>query len=292
MHQNTSLPNLIKKEKTFQINTHKHYWVISHETGNAYSIYKKPNFFRRFFRKKNGGNYNIYDYFTDEAHIEWTLNEAKNVIKNIFKKYDIPIQGKKILDISGGNGLVADALQKLGAKVILTEVNENGLEYAKNKLNIETYKFDFQDDAIDNVINDKFDVVLLRAAVMFCLDISKFLEDLKKNLNPGALVIMQYCVSPTLGTIIRTQLDEYNYLVLLQPETLIDIFQKQGFKVLHREDEVDLSPYVYDHDARLDWTLLRIWYEFKALKIMPFENKFPFRVRERRRSNLIFSYDN
>lgn len=286
--------SFVRDEHTIKLDTYKHYWILCQETGNAYSIKKKPGVINRLmqsYKSQKNNSYSIYDYFTSPSHIQWSLEESRKVINEIFNRHKIDPKGKRILDVSGGNGHVADELKKLGADVILTEVNDQAIEYARNHLQVETCKFDFQADSLDKVVNGKFDIVLLRAAIMFCVDMERFLADLEKLLKPGALVVFQYCVIPTLGVLLRTQNDDYSYLALYQPEMLIQFGSGHGLHLVTREDEIDSDPYVVDHDANRKLTFLRIWYEIKGLQVLPFKSKYPFRARDRRRSNMIMVYD-
>ncbi|MCC6298123.1 MAG: class I SAM-dependent methyltransferase [Anaerolineales bacterium] len=283
----------VQDGQTLILDTYKYHWIICRETGNAYSVEKDPSLFRRLsqVRKRQNDSYSIYDYFTAPNHIQWSLDESKKVVQEVLNRHAIDIKGRRILDISGGNGHVADELRKLGAEVVLTEVNDKAIEYARNNLKIETVKFDFQESKLSNVVTGKFDVVLLRAAIMFCVDVEGFLADLKRLLMPGAIIVMQYCVTPTLGVLLRTQDDEYNYLALYQPDTLVEYCIEQGLRLIAREDEIDADPYVFDHDYSRWLTLLRIWYEVKGLRVLPFTSKYHFRARDRRRSNMIFKYE-
>lgn len=284
----------VRDEHTVKLDTYKHYWIICQETGNAYSIKKKPSVVTRLmqtYKSQKNNSYSIYDYFTSPSHIQWSLEESRKVIHEIFNRHKIDPRGKRILDVSGGNGHVADELKKLGAEVTLTEVNDQAIEYARDHLQVETYKFDFQADSLDQVVNGKFDIVLLRAAIMFCVDMERFLTSLKKLLKPGTVVVFQYCVIPTLGVLLRTQNDDYSYLALYQPETLIQFCGSQGLHLVTREDEIDSDSYVVDHDVNRKLTFLRIWYEIKGLQVIPFRSKYPFRARDRRRSNMIMIYD-
>ncbi len=285
-------PDFINESNTFRVDTHRHIWIIDVNNGNAYSINKKNKSVKSFFfQHRKEDPYSIYNYFSSDGHIQSSIKEGKKLIREIIQKNNISLEGKKVLDISGGNGHVAAEFKKMGARVVLTEVNENAINYAKKNLGIETYQFDFQKDKLSQVVNEKFDIILVRAAIMFCLDIDAFFSEIEKILNPGGMVILQYCVVPTLGTLLITQNDDYNYLALYQPETLIECCKKHHLFLTYRNDEIDRDPYVYGNDANLKLTLLRMWYEFKALQSIPFESIYPFRARDRQRSNMIFSHN-
>mgnify|MGYP003412117878 CR=1 FL=1 len=286
--------SFVLRDHTVKLDTYKHHWIICQKTGNAYSLKKKPGMINRLlqaYKSRKKSSYSIYDYFTSPSHIQWSLEESQKVISEIFNHHKLEPKGKRILDVSGGNGHVANELKKLGAEVVLTEVNDVAIEYARDQLQVETYKFDFQADSLDKVVTGKFDIVLLRAAIMFCVDMERFLVNLEKLLKPGAVVVFQYCVIPTLGVLLRTQNDDYSYLALYQPETLIQFCDGHGLRLVTRDDEVDSDPYVVDHDANRRLTFLRTWYEIKGLQVLPFKSKYPFRARDRRRSNMIMVYD-
>lgn len=281
----------IETEKVIQIDTFFHEWILGLKSGNAYSKKKTINplgtLFTLITTKKT--EYSIYDYFTSPEHIRASVAEGQKFIQNILVKNHISIEGKRILDISGGNGHVADELRKCGANVVMTEVNNNAIDYAKNTLGIESYPFDFQKSEIYNIVDGKFDIILLRASIMFCFDLNKFFSDLKKIMKPDSIIVLQYCIKPTLGTFLATEFDQFTYVALYQPETLIDVCIQNNLSLLYREDDIDPSLYVNDHDKNISLTLIRMWYEIKALKVIPLTDTFLFRARNRRRANLIFT---
>ena len=122
----------------------------------------------------------------------------------------------------------------------MTEINDNAIKYARQNLGMHAEKFNFFTDKIQNIFMDKFDIVLMGAAVMFCKHLSEFVI---KIIKPNGLLIQHRCVHPTLGVLLRTQFDEYNYQVLYQPETLITEHSKAGFSLQAQENETDPSMY-------------------------------------------------
>lgn len=275
-----------------RLNTYKRYWNFCNDCGAAYNEQKSwyPLSFIPFgaFGSGNKTEESMYDYFVTDTHIEYCVNDAKEFIGKFIKPNNINLKGKKVLDISGGNGHFAKELQKIGADIDHTEINDNSINYVKDTLGLESYKFNFNNDDISKTIkNTKYDVVLLRAAMMFCVDIDKFSKQLKKILKPNAIVMMVNCVTPTLGTVIRTQFDEFSYYRLCEPEYIAGLFEKNKFDTVKIQNETDDSLYVYDHDKHLPYMVMHylyeIWNTFKLRKKWSF--KFP--ARDRRRAAII-----
>ena len=231
-----------------------------------------------------------FSYFLLPEHIEFSIHEGHKLVEELLVPASVDIEGARILDISGGNGHVADELRKMGADPKLTEVDSAALHYAREELGIDSKEFFFERGGIHRLFDATFDIVLMRACVMFCTDLDAFLADLKKCLAIGAHVVIQYSVVPTIGTLLRVQVDPITYFALYQPEYLIAALERHGFRLRRREDESDPAPYVYDHDRSRVLTNLRIRYERRALRVLPFESPFFIRARDRRRSNLVFEY--
>lgn len=263
----TNLCSICGSSNIILVNTYKHRWVCCKACGCASSTRKDKYLFstihpvllksfpwlRRLLPKSDteSGNSTVFDYMASEEHVE--AHECRGLFEKFMTtmiyKYGIDVNGKQILDISGGNGSFAKELERHGAIVTMTEYNEKAVLYAKNRYHIEAIRFDFNKDAISHLLRARFDIVLLRAAIMFCLDIRKLLSDLKGIIHRDTIIIVHDSVWPTLRTLIEWQLDDYIVLRLYKPETLIDIFAEQGFELVVR-DERGLEECLYINSYR------------------------------------------
>jgi ubiquinone/menaquinone biosynthesis C-methylase UbiE len=213
----------------------------------------------------------LFDYMASDRHVELHKQQYKVVegfLETVIRRYGIDVKGKSILDVSGGNGSFIKEFEAMGARVALTEFNQKSVEFARERFGVDARRFDFNADHIGELFKDKkFDLVFMRFAVMFCLDMSQFLERLKPLLNPGALIVVNGSTEPSLGTMLRFQYDDYAYLVLYDPGALKDIFSKNGFELTgehrmaqaHDRYDWDMHPKV----SRLDFFLYRIPAFFK-----------------------------
>lgn len=161
-------------------------------------------------------------------------NEFKKFKDQVLIKYGFDVADKTILDISGGPGFFARDLAAEARLVVMTEFNQQVVSFARNRLGVESFVFDFNKDVIGEKTNRKFDVVIIRYAINYCLDIGRFLAQLTTILNKGAIVLICGFKSPTLGEAIRWQFDDYTFPTLYNPETMMRIFREQGFSLIVR----------------------------------------------------------
>lgn len=231
----------------------------------------------------------IYDYFVEQVHIDWSEREGLEFIRDYLVPARLDVAGKDLLDISGGNGHFIRQIEKLGARVTLTEINRKTIEYARERHGFKVFEYNLNKDRLPDLTRDRFDVVFARACIMFAQDLGKFVEELRTVLRPGGHVLINHSVITTLGVLLRTQLDEFSYLVLRQPEAIIEAFTRRGFSLHHRADETDPGLYVYDHDLLPHWrTVYRMYERRGILQLQGEDRRFAWPARDRRRSTLAF----
>lgn len=279
--------------KTVKLNTYKRHWYFCADCGCAHpeqkNVYPLSFLPVKDYKKSASSEAQMYDYFTAQVHIDHSIKTADEFTNDYVKPWAIDFKGKRVLDVSGGNGHFLAEYQKMGAEVSITEINEPTIEYIKKTHdNMNVYLYDFNRHRIHEVIDDKFDIILLRAAIMFCQDLKQLAEDMKKILKPGGKVIINYSVVPTLGVATRVQLDEFSYFALRQPESIAKTFEGGGYKTLNSRDETDSTLYVYDHDLKLSWRIVHYWYEWLGMFALRKNRVFAFPARDRRRSTIMF----
>lgn len=281
-----------------KINTYKRWWYACHSCGDArpeqktrYSMSWLPGI---WFGKSNVNEEAMYDYFVEPSHIAYSIETAKEFSENHLKANGISLAGKSILDISGGNGhFITEIARAEGATAALTEINDLTIEYARKTHGIPVYKFNFQDHRLSDVVTEKYDVIMPRAAIMFCDDLDRFAEDCAKVLNSGGLLFVSFSVIPCMGVFVRVQLDEFSYFVLRQPENVVATFCRHGFDLVKSALDPDLSMYAYDHDKNKWWQFASNLYMIPGVRKLRVaelagKNGFTFRARDRRRATMIF----
>lgn len=277
----------------FSLNTYKRLWHCCRSCGTAVSEQKSsyPLAFLPYVDLKKTAvldEEKMYDYFIEQTHIDWSEREGQEFIEEYLEPSGIDVSGKDLLDISGGNGHFIKAIEKLGARVTLTEINRKTIEYAKQKHGFDVVEYNLNQHDLQSVTNRRFDIIFARACIMFAKDLAKFADEVKRSLTPGGMVMINHSVIPTLGVMLRTQLDEFSYFILRQPESIIEEFCKHGFELHHRADETDSSLYVYDNDLVFRWRMLHRFYERRNIAKLTRDRAFAWPARDRRRSTLVF----
>jgi len=276
------------------LDSYKRHWHICLKCGTAVSEQKSSyslGFLPYADLKKSGtlSDEKMYDYFIDETHINWAVGEGQEFIRDYLKPSGLDVAGKSLIDISGGNGHFIKQVEKLGANITLTEFNKKTVAYARKVHGFENvFEYDLNRHDLASLTQCKYDIVFARACIMFARDLNKFVQDMKNTLHAGGHILINHSVVPTLGVMLRTQLDEFSYFILRQPETIIDAFTKAGFTLTYRADETDNSLYVYDHDLLWHWRFVYRMYENRAVKKMGRNRPFALPARDRRRSTLVF----
>lgn len=273
-----------------KISTYFRSWSLDLNTGEATSRENKLLFLFFLGKKyrRRPSKFEIYDYFVSESHIKYIKNEAKE-LRSKLKNVNIDVQGKNILDVSGGNGIVLNTFKPFARELVLTEVNDLALGYAREVLKLKTLKFDFDKDNLEKILDKKlvgdnsfptkFDLILLRACVMFIKDLDLFFVELKKVLAPNGIVYIEKSVWFTLGVALRTQLDDSSYTILRSHKSLENTICRNGFIILNSSIEIDPSMYIFDHDKKIVSRILYLIYE--NLNIIKFKKNDHLNYRSR-----------
>ena len=118
------------------------------------------------------------------------------------------------------------------------------------------------------------------------------MKDIEKITNENSIVVINYSVIPTIGTMLKTQYDEYNYFFLYSEQCLSSKAKNAGYEIVCIDDDPDQEMYVYGQDSSTFLLWVKCFYENIAVKTIGMKTKFPFRARNRRRFNMILRRKN
>jgi len=281
------------------INTYKHYWRVCNICGNAFSKVKEcyPLSFLPFAQLKRNKAIlqdpaNSYKFASSTEEQIKQVEAQAMLLSNEWVNLDkIDLTGKKFIEISGGNGHFLNVLKKFNTELFHTELNQNDVDYVKNKFGINSKQFDFNKDELQNIFPGKFDIILLKGALEFCLDVKNFLCGIKGNTNLGTIIIVTTAM-PTLGNFLITQFEDYNQQVLYQKETLIEIFKTNGYLLLKAREFGDTRnhyPLVYYRNKWSRLAMLR--YMIPAMYKLSPDKRFLFHSLDVRGVSMAFQRD-
>lgn len=158
---------------------------------------------------------------------EWT--KSLNMQKKLVKKY--LEQGKKILEIGCGNGLLLKNLEILGYDVSGMEPSFSAAELAKSK-GLKVYCESFPGKLLKD---KKFDLIIMSHVLEHLVDPIYIVKEIKKYLNPDGLFLL---IQTNYNSIIP-KLQKRNWYAWVPeqhywhftPKGLVDILEREGFCV-------------------------------------------------------------
>jgi 2-polyprenyl-3-methyl-5-hydroxy-6-metoxy-1,4-benzoquinol methylase len=238
-------------ENLARVNSYKHFCYVCGDCNNVFHIKKEFKYFlewilprsickrilpqraflRLFHDKGDCAAADFYDVYAKECQeISEVRKSEVNQLLDTFSINGITLEGKKVLDVSGGPGYVGKYLKGVCAKIVVTEFSENATKAMAEVMGVETVKFDYTVDNLQNLFQEKFDVVLIRSSIIFCPKLDEFVCALSAVLNPDGYVLIE-TILPTLGEVLWWQQMEYKFPFIYSQETIEKNFYKHGFSL-------------------------------------------------------------
>ena len=234
-----------------RFNSYKHYCYSCNDCNGVFHVKKQGKYlfeyllprkickkilprqaFLRLFR--DIGDFNppdFYDIYAKQCAVESKFRTSE--VKQLLDQFDVAgilLDGKRVLDISGGPGIVAKYLQTVCERVVVSEYSEIATKAMTKILGVETVTFDYNSDKLEEIFTEKFDIVLLRSSIIFCSNLDGFISSVRKILNPDGYVLVE-TILPTLGEVFWWQQLEYKFPIIFSQETIEKYFYKNGFSL-------------------------------------------------------------
>jgi 2-polyprenyl-3-methyl-5-hydroxy-6-metoxy-1,4-benzoquinol methylase len=236
-----------------KINTYKHYVCACNDCNNISHIKKTKylleyilprSLFRRLLPEKaflrifrDDGSFvpsEFYDVYADECVDlnERRISELSQVVDQLALAKIDP-SGMEVLDVSGGPGYVGHMMKESYncKRVVVTEYSETSAKTMEKNLDIETVKFDYTSDNLVNLVEGKFDLIMVRSSIIFCPNLDEFIFSLREKLSDNGFIMIETIV-PSLGEIYWWQQLEYKFPFIYSQETIEKLFYKNGFSFL------------------------------------------------------------
>lgn len=151
-------------------------------------------------------------------------------VRSLLARFDLAATGA-ILDLSGGPGFVAQALGAGGARVVLTECVPHAVQFARERLGVDTRIFDYQGAPLETVVEGPFDLVMARYSLNHCLDPVRLAASLHHLTGPGAGVLVAGVLSPSRGACLTSALEDGPPRVLWDVGWLVGAFARGGWRL-------------------------------------------------------------
>jgi ubiquinone/menaquinone biosynthesis C-methylase UbiE len=188
--------------------------------------------FLRLFGDRTGQPEDFYDVYADECKEinEWRKSEFDQIIDEL-SLAKIDLRDKSVLDVSGGPGYVGFQLQKVCKRVVVTEFSSKSSEAMSQHFGLETKKFDYTKDRLRDIIDEQFDIIMIRSSIIFCSDLDTLILDLKRILKKNGHILIE-TILPTYGEVFWWQQLEYKFPIIYSQEVIEKLFYKHGLKLV------------------------------------------------------------
>lgn len=194
-------------------------------------------YLRLFHAPKEFESAKFYDTYAQACLNENALRRSEvEQLRDQFALIGADFAGRSVLDISGGPGFVAKHLSSTCKRVVVTECCAEAARAMADTLGISAVTFDYSADALENVFQERFDVVLLRSSIIFCPDLDKLVASIRKVIHPGGYVLVESII-PSLGEVFWWQQMEFKFPIIYSQQYIEKCFYKHGFslKLAYRE---------------------------------------------------------
>lgn len=234
-------------------NSYKHHCVACKDCGSISHYKKEGKYLLEWFLPKrfllNKIPMKLYlrlfhapENFEPSDYYEIYAKECENPSERRISEYDqlvdqfdllgVSLTGLRVLDVSGGPGVVAKKLMESGNDVTVTEYSTAAVDAMRNILGVNAKCYRYNDSKLNEIVGgDQFDVVLLRSSVIFCDDFVGLLNEIKQLLTPGGYVLIETIV-PTLGEVFWWQQLEYKFSQIYSEQYIDKAFYKNQFSHL------------------------------------------------------------
>jgi hypothetical protein len=254
-----------------RINTYKHYWVVCHSCENALHTQKDqyllpmlfpgplsylvPKKIKKLFYLAADVKDNqsiAYEYYAglsgNQTAVGTKWEGQFDKLRTELEGFDIGLKGKKVLDISGGPGFRAKEMEGVVESTVVTEYSQVSVDGMAKNLGIDVVKYDYNNDELDQVVDGKFDLILAINSINYCADIAAFAQSLRKVMHKDSRIYLNYNVQ-TLGCMLRSQLQEYNYNILFTYKSVKESFEAAGIEI-DKEIRFDTGFYGWNYSSR------------------------------------------
>lgn len=186
---------------------------------------------RLFHAPKEFESAKFYDIYAQACQDENDLRRSEvDQLRDQFALIGVDLAGKSVLDISGGPGFVGKHLSSACKKVVVTECCDEAARAMADTLGINAVKYDYSTDALENLFQEQFDVVLLRSSIIFCPDLDKLVASLRKVIHSEGYVLVESII-PSLGEVFWWQQMEFKFPIIYSQQHIEKCFYKHGFSL-------------------------------------------------------------
>jgi len=187
-----------------------------------------------------------YDQYEFDLASEDRLKSWKDSVNQQlarFEKAGFVLSGKRVLQISGGPGVLAKYLSE-NNEVVVTEFSEKTVMAMQQTLGLNAVCYDLNSHDLRKIFDRKFDFLIIESVVNFCDDLDGFISSLVNILEDDAQIfITNDCFS--LGYAMSWQFEDYIPSNFVSQGMFLSAFNKKGCFEVQYVDENRYNAFWY-----------------------------------------------
>ncbi len=129
----------------------------------------------------------VWDFFA--PLYERAMKSQKNIYEYMYQNIQAAVQGKKVLELATGPGMIAKRAAPFAQSVVATDFSPAMIEAAKKGPQMENLSFEVADATSLRFEDSSFDVVIMANALHIIPNPQKALSEIDRVLKAGGLFI-------------------------------------------------------------------------------------------------------
>src|SRR3990167_432325 len=186
--------------------------------------------------------------FTKLANTWWdkegplkTLHDINPIRLEYIEKI-CSVNGKRVLDIGCGGGVLSTSIAKLGGNVSGIDVAESAILVAKERAKLESLHINYDCVPVENYIAEPFQVITCLEMLEHVNDPEMVLKNAKRLLIPGGYLFLSTInrtVTAYFGAVIAAEYilniipkQTHDYNKFIKPSEMCGMLRENGFEIL------------------------------------------------------------
>ena len=141
-------------------------------------------------------------------------------------------------------------------------MNNSVTEIMIQQIGVDTITYDANKDDISKLVNDYFDIILIRSVIGHIDDLEKFINQIKKIAHKDTVVVLTFH-TPNLQAGIIFGYDDYTFGCFYDSKFVQKLFEKENFKIIKIISSTENLLDKYYKNKRKGLLFLPLYYIFK-----------------------------
>ena len=154
------------------------------------------------------------------------------------KENNIDLNNKRIISISEEPGFIYDKLKKFSNNILFTALNNEVSKIMRDKIGVNTITYNANTDDLTKLINEKYDIVLMRWVLGHVNNLDQFINTLNKITSNNAVIFCNF-QKPSFQLSVVFGYDNYTFSAFYDEKYVESIFNSNGFEIIKKDTQIE-----------------------------------------------------